>query len=137
MKSITLAVFDKLVKYSWETKLVIALLAFAINYGELCLLWKQDDTNPLTKYVDQLKLLLEICEQETFVSRQETLISGLLEVIMGVTVTVTIFEPNDLTSSSSHDKTPFSENQISTAVYWDVKGIVACSSQSIALVILQ
>ncbi|XXG49629.1 hypothetical protein AAC387_Pa02g3758 [Persea americana] len=137
MKSITLAVFNKLVKYSWETKLVIALLAFAINYGELCLLWKQDDTNPLTKYVDQLKLLLEIREQETFVSRQETLISGLLEVIMGVTVTVTIFEPNDLTSSSSHDKTPFSENQISTAVYWAVKGIVACSSQSIALVNLR
>eukprot|EP00268_Persea_americana_P029687 TRINITY_DN2870_c1_g1_i2.p1 TRINITY_DN2870_c1_g1~~TRINITY_DN2870_c1_g1_i2.p1 ORF type:complete len:101 (-),score=7.34 TRINITY_DN2870_c1_g1_i2:43-345(-) len=100
MKSITLAVFDKLVKYSWKNKLVIALLAFAVNYGELYLLWKQDATNPLTKYVNQLKLLLEI-------------------------------------SYFSHDKTPVFEDQIPTAVYWAVKGIVACSSQSIALVNLQ
>ncbi|RWR74393.1 protein SIEVE ELEMENT OCCLUSION B-like protein [Cinnamomum micranthum f. kanehirae] len=135
MKSITLAVFDKLVKYSWENKLVIALLAFAVNYGELCLLWKLDATNPLTKYVDQLKLLLEICEQETYISRQETLISGLLEVIMRVTMT--IIELNVLSSYFLCDKARLSENQISTAVYLVVKGIVACSSQSIGLVNLQ
>lgn len=33
MKLITAAVFEKLKKYSWEDKPVIALLAFAINYG--------------------------------------------------------------------------------------------------------
>ena len=135
MKSITLAVFDKLVKYSWKNKLVIALLAFAVNYGELYLLWKQDATNPLTKYVDQLKLLLEIREQETLISTQETLISGLLEVIMRVTKT--IIELNDLTSHCPPDKPPFSENQIPFAVYFAVKGMVACSSQSISLVNLQ
>ncbi|RWR74390.1 protein SIEVE ELEMENT OCCLUSION B-like protein [Cinnamomum micranthum f. kanehirae] len=135
MKSITLAVFDKLVKYSWKNKLVITLLAFAINYGELCLLWKQDATNPLTKYVDQLKLLLELCEQENFISRQETLISGLLEVIMHVTKT--IIKLNDHSTYFSRDKTSLSNNQIPNAVYWAVKGIVACSSQSIALVNLQ
>ena len=77
MESITLAVFDKLVKYSWKNKLVIALLAFGVNYRERCLLWKQDATNPLTKYVDQLNLLLEISEQETLISTQETLVRGL------------------------------------------------------------
>ncbi|RWR74391.1 protein SIEVE ELEMENT OCCLUSION B [Cinnamomum micranthum f. kanehirae] len=131
MKSITLAVFDKLVKYSWENKLVIALLAFAVNYGELCLLWKLDATNPLTKYVDQLKLLLEICEQETYISRQETLISGLLEVIMRVTMT--IIELNVLSSYFLCDKARLSRIKSQPLFTWLSKALLLVPHKASAL----
>ncbi|XXG49609.1 hypothetical protein AAC387_Pa02g3744 [Persea americana] len=127
MKSITQAVFNTLVKYSWEDKVVIALAAFAVNYGEFCLLSQLHATNSLAKYVIQLKPLPDISERET-------LISVLLQVV--IDVTKTIIELNDLPSQYiSRDKPPFSEawTQLTTAVYWAVKGIVACSTQSIGL----
>ncbi|RWR74386.1 Sieve element occlusion [Cinnamomum micranthum f. kanehirae] len=127
MKSITQAVFNTLVKYSWEDKVVIALAAFAVNYGEFCFLSQLHSTNPLAKYVVQPKPLPDISERET-------LISILLKVV--IDVTKTIIELNDLPSQYiSRDKPPFSDAwiQLTTAVYWAVKGIVACSSQSIGL----
>ncbi|RWR74382.1 protein SIEVE ELEMENT OCCLUSION B-like protein [Cinnamomum micranthum f. kanehirae] len=127
MKSITQAVFNTLVKYSWEDKVVIALAAFAVNYGEFCLLSQLHSTNPLAKYVVQLKPLPDISERET-------LIGILLKVV--IDVTKTIIELNDLSSQYiSRDKPPFSDAwiQLTTAVYWAIKGIVACSSQSIGL----
>ncbi|KAJ8645901.1 hypothetical protein MRB53_007649 [Persea americana] len=127
MKSITQAVFNTLVKYSWEDKVVIALAAFAVNYGEFCLLSQLHATNPLAKYVVQLKPLPDISERET-------LISILLKLV--IDVTETIIELNDLPSQYiSRDKPPFSDAwiQLTTAVYWAIKGIVACSSQSIGL----
>ena len=126
MKSITLIVFKKLVKYSWEDKPVLALSAFAVNYGEFRLLLQPPPNNPLAKYVDQLKPFTEISEQET-------LIISLLRIV--ICVTQTIIERNELhTPYISCDKPPCFDNQVSTAVYWAVRGIVACSSQSIGFV---
>ncbi|XXG54983.1 hypothetical protein AAC387_Pa03g2728 [Persea americana] len=125
MKSITQAVFNKLMKYTWEDKAVIALAAFAVNYGEFCLLSQLQSGNPLANYVVQLKPLPDVNEQES-------LISGLLEVI--TSVIKIIIQLNDLpTQYISRKEPPFSEPEVSNAVYWVVKGIVACSTQSIGL----
>ncbi|RWR74400.1 protein SIEVE ELEMENT OCCLUSION B-like protein [Cinnamomum micranthum f. kanehirae] len=122
MKSITVAVFDALVKYSWEDKLVIALLAFAVNYGDSCLPRQVDATNPLVKYLVQFKSLPHI--------------SGLINYLMKVVIDVTksIIKLIELHSRYSHyvslDKPPLSLAKFSEDVYWAIKGIVACSSQS-------
>lgn len=127
MKSTIQAVFNTLVKYSWEDKVVIALAAFAVNYGEFCLLSQLHSTNPLAKNVVQLKPLPDI-------SGREPLISALLKVV--IDVAKCIIDLMDLPSQYiSPDKHPFSEalTHIPYAVYWAIKGIVACSSQSIGL----
>ncbi|RWR74394.1 protein SIEVE ELEMENT OCCLUSION B [Cinnamomum micranthum f. kanehirae] len=122
--SITLTLFEKLGSYSWEDKLVLVLSAFAVSYGELCLVSKPPDTNPLAKYVHQLKPLPAISELETF-------ISDLLTVV--IRVTKTIIELNGLPSQYiSRDKTSYTDYELSYAVYWAVRGIVTCCSQSIS-----
>ncbi|KAJ8645930.1 hypothetical protein MRB53_007678 [Persea americana] len=124
IKSITLTLFEKLVRYSWEDKLVLVLSAFAVSYGEFRLLSKPPETNPLAKYVLQLKPLPEI-------SKLETVISELLTVV--INVTKTIIELNGLPSQYiSLDKPAYTDYEVSTAVYWAVRGIVTCSSQSIS-----
>ncbi|XXG49636.1 hypothetical protein AAC387_Pa02g3765 [Persea americana] len=124
IKSITLTLFEKLVRYSWEDKLVLVLSAFAVSYGEFRLVSKPPDTNPLAKYVLQLKPLPEI-------SKLETVISDLLTVV--IYVTKSIIGLNGLPSQYiSLDKPPYTDYEVSTAVYWAVRGIVTCSSQSIS-----
>ena len=124
IKSITLTLFEKLVRYSWEDKLVLVLSAFAVSYGEFRLLSKPPETNPLAKYVLQLKPLPEI-------GKLETVISELLTVV--INVTKTIIELNGLPSQYiSLDKPAYTDYEVSTAVYWAVRGIVTCSSQSIS-----
>ncbi|RWR74398.1 protein SIEVE ELEMENT OCCLUSION B-like protein [Cinnamomum micranthum f. kanehirae] len=89
--SITLTLFEKLGNYSWEDKLVLVLSAFAVSYGEFRLVSKPPDTNPLAKYVHQLKRLPAISELET-------VIIGLLTVV--IRITKTIIELNGLPSST-------------------------------------
>ncbi|KAJ8645918.1 hypothetical protein MRB53_007666 [Persea americana] len=127
LKSITQAVFNTVKKYSWEDKVVIALSAFAVNYGEFCLLLQVHASNSLAKNVVQLKPLPDISEREP-------LISALLKVVMDVAKCIIYLM--DLPSQYiSPDKHPLSEalTYIPYAVYWAIKGIVACSSQSIGL----
>ena len=107
--------------------MVIALAAFAVNYEEFCLLSQLHSTNPLAKNVVQLKPLPDI-------SGRDPLISVLLKVV--IDVAKCIIDLMDLPSQySSPDKHPLSEalTHIPYAVYWAIKGIVACSSQSIGL----
>ncbi|RWR74396.1 protein SIEVE ELEMENT OCCLUSION B-like protein [Cinnamomum micranthum f. kanehirae] len=122
--SITLTLFEKLGNYSWEDKLVLVLSAFAVSYGEFRLVLKPPDTNPLAKYVHQLKRLPAISELET-------VIIGLLTVV--IRITKTIIELNGLPSQYiSRDKTSYTDYELSYAVYWAVRGIVTCCSQSIS-----
>lgn len=127
-KLITLAVFNTLVKYSWDAKLVLALSAFAVSYGEFCLLSHVHATNPLANYVVQLKPLPNIRERLP-------LISALLKVV--IDVAKCIIDLMDLPLQYiSRDSPPLSDalNHIPYAVYWAIKSIVACSSESIGLI---
>lgn len=128
MKSIIQTVFETLVQYSWEDKVAIALAAFAVNYGEFCILLQLHTTNyRLAKYVVHLKPLPEMLERDT-------LIRNLLQVV--TVVTQTIIKLNGLQSPCiSRKEPPLSEaiNEFPTAAYWAVKGIVACSAESMGL----
>lgn len=126
MNLITREVFDMVVKYPWEDKVVLALLAFALKYWEFFHPLQLLATNPIAKYVVQLKQLLHVSEREP-------LISTLLNVVIDVVKSIN--KLNDLPSEYiSRDKPPFSEAPIPTAVCLAIQGIVACSSQSIGLV---
>lgn len=126
MNLITREVFDMVVKYPWEDKVVLALLAFALKYWEFFHPLQLLATNPIAKYVVQLKQLLHVSEREP-------LISTLLNVVIDVVKSIN--KLNDLPSEYiSRDKPPFSEAPIPTTVCLAIQGIVACSSQSIGLV---
>ena len=128
VKTITLAVFNILVKYSWDAKVVLVLSAFAVCFGEFCLLSQLHATNPLAKSVILLKPLPDISERES-------LIHSLLKVV--IDVTKCIISLTSLPSQYiSRDQTPLSEavTSIPNAVYCAVKSIVACASESIGLI---
>lgn len=127
MMAITLAVSSAIVKYAWEDKVVIVLIAFVILYGEHCLLLQLHATNPLAKYVFQLKRLLDISDRETH-------ITGLLKVVIEVADSIIKLQNLD-SYYISRDKSPFSDalTQVPTIVYYAIEAIVACSTQSISL----
>ncbi|KAL7196971.1 hypothetical protein ACSBR1_036897 [Camellia fascicularis] len=56
----TLALFNILSSYSWDAKVVIALAAFSINWGELWLVHQHYQFNPLAEYIASTKEAKEL-----------------------------------------------------------------------------
>ncbi|KAJ4976418.1 hypothetical protein NE237_001524 [Protea cynaroides] len=114
VNSTTVALFKMLSQYSWEMKMVLALAAFALIYGES--LSTADQTNPLAKFIKPLKQL----PGKSKLSKIRSLIHSIVKI------TNKIFDINDsrLVNISTY---------VQTAVSWTVGSIVVCTSQIIGL----
>ncbi|KAF6176950.1 hypothetical protein GIB67_027750 [Kingdonia uniflora] len=131
----TLGLFNILSSYSWDAKVVLALAAFGVNYGEFWLVAELYPTNHLAKSVALLKQLPDILEHsETLKPRFEAL-KNLIKAMLDVTKCIIEFK--ELPPQYISSETPVMSMalaHIPAAVYWTIRSIVACSSQIIGLI---
>lgn len=131
----TLAIFNLLSSYSWDAKLVLALSAFAVNYGEFWLVAQLYLTNPLAKGVALLKQLPDILERADALNPKFVALNNLIMATLDVAKCIVEFK--ELPSQYITPDTPemlTATAHIPTAVYWTIRSIVACASQITGLI---
>lgn len=126
----TVSILNMLTNYSWDAKLVLALSACALNYGEFWLLAQNYTTNQLAKSVAILRQLLEIMERTSMLNARFDEINNLVKVMLDITRCIVEFRelpPQYITSDVAALSMALAH--IPVAVYWTIRGIVACGSQ--------
>lgn len=130
-----MSLFNNLSSYSWDAKVVLALAAFAVNYGEFWLVADLYTTHPLAKSVALLKQLPDIFEHSELLKPRFEALRTLIKAMLDVTNCIVL-----LTEIPSQYLTPDTPplsvawNHIPAAVYWTVRSVVACASQIIGLI---
>lgn len=131
----TMAIFNMVTNYAWDAKVVLALAAFAVYYGEFWLVAQLFPTNSLAKSVAILKQLPEILERSDALKPKYEAISNLIRAMINVTKCIVEF--NELPQQYITPDTPAYESTdalIPTAAYWIIRSIVACTSQIMGLI---
>ncbi|XP_050270978.1 protein SIEVE ELEMENT OCCLUSION B-like [Quercus robur] len=126
----TVAIFNMVSHYGWDAKLVLALAAFGLNYGEFWLLAQIYSTNQLAKAMAILKQVPGIIEHAVPLKPRFDALNELIRTILEVTWCVIEFR--DLPSIYITTDVPALASaltHIPTAVYWTIRSIVACASQ--------
>lgn len=130
----TLAIFHLLSSYSWDAKVVLALSAFAVNYGEFWLVAQLYLTNPLAKGIALLKQLPDIIERSAVLKPKFEALNNLIRATLDVAKCIVEFKelPSQYISPDAPEMLSATAH-IPTAVYWTVRSIVACATQIIGL----
>jgi hypothetical protein len=129
------AICNLLSSYSWDAKVVLALAAFAVNYGEFWLVAQLYSSNPLAKGLAILKQLPEILEYTDTLKPKFEALTNLIKAMLDVTKCIVEFkelpsqyitpDTSELVTANAH---------IPIAVYWTIRSIVACASQIMGLI---
>ncbi|KAK2636630.1 hypothetical protein Ddye_031422 [Dipteronia dyeriana] len=131
----TLGFFNTLARYSWDAKVVLAMAAFALNYGEFWFVAQLYPTDPLAKSVGLLKQLPDILKRtDTLQSKFEAL-SNLIKAMLDVAKCIIEFK--ELPAQYIAPDTPemvTATAHIPTAVYWTIRSIVVCATQIMGLI---
>ncbi|KAJ7956134.1 protein SIEVE ELEMENT OCCLUSION B-like [Quillaja saponaria] len=125
----TMVLFNTLSSYSWHAKVVLALAAFAVNFGELWLIAQLCAPHPLAKSVALLKPLPDIIENSHSLRPQFEALSKLIKASIEVTKCIVQFK--ELPSQYISENTPpmsIASASIPIAAYWTIRSIVACAS---------
>ncbi|XP_030496787.2 protein SIEVE ELEMENT OCCLUSION B [Cannabis sativa] len=133
--TITMEILNIIKHYGWDSKVLLALVAFAVTFGEFRLVLQQYSTNPLAKAVAILKQLPELLEHSGALKPKLDALYDLIKEIIDVTKKIVDFydlprneyftaESPELLAAASH---------IPTAVYWTIRSIVVSSTQILAL----
>ncbi|XP_043704887.1 protein SIEVE ELEMENT OCCLUSION B-like [Telopea speciosissima] len=133
--STTVALFSTLSSFSWDAKVVLALAAFAVNYGEFWLVAELYGTHPLAKSIALLKQLPDVFEQSNLLRPKFEALRDLIKAMLDVTKCIVQF--NELPSqyiSADQPLMSVAATHIPTAVYWTIRSVVACASQIIGLI---
>lgn len=131
----TVALFNTLSSYMWDAKVVIALAAFSVNYGEFWLVAQLYPSNPLAKSVALLKQLPDVLERSDSLKPKFEALTTLIKAMLDVTKCIVEF--TELPSQYITADTPelvIATAHIPTAVYWTIRSIVACASQIMNLI---
>ncbi|KAH7851801.1 hypothetical protein Vadar_016645 [Vaccinium darrowii] len=126
----TVSLLNLLSSYAWDAKLVITLAAFALNYGEFWLLAQIYSSNQLAKSMAILKQLPHIMEQSGPLKPRFDALNDLIRAMLDLTWTIVAFK--DLPSAYVTQDVPAyaaANNIIPMAVYWTMRGVVACAAQ--------
>lgn len=133
--STAMAVFHILSTYTWDAKAVMVLAALAVNYGEFWLTVQLHAVNPLAESLALLKQMPEIIQHTDVLKARFDAINNLIRATLDITKSIVEFNelPSDYISADTPDMT-LAMTHIPTAVYWVVRGVVACISQTIGLI---
>ncbi|PQQ17731.1 protein SIEVE ELEMENT OCCLUSION B [Prunus yedoensis var. nudiflora] len=127
----TLAILNKVSNYSWESKAVLALAAFALEYGEFWLLANIRQSDLLAKSLAILKRVPVLLKPADLQKRQQAVIE--LNVLIKTTLQVIecIFELEKLSTSDQKDVPALADamDHIPVDVYWSIITIVACATK--------
>ncbi|KAI3433150.1 uncharacterized protein J3R85_007370 [Psidium guajava] len=126
----TVNIFNILTNYTWDAKVVIALAAFSVNYGEFWMLAQLYPTNYLAKAVATLKQLPETLEHMDILKPRFEALAGLITAVMDLTKCIIKFQqlPPQYISPDAPELLTATAH-IPTAAYWIIRSIVACASQ--------
>ncbi|GFY87291.1 sieve element occlusion amino-terminus protein [Actinidia rufa] len=130
----TFSLFNMLSSYSWDAKLVLALAAFALNYGEFWLLAQIYSSNQLAKSMATLKQLPVIMEHSGTLKPRFDTLDNLIKAMLELTRCIVAFK--ELPSTYvAHDVPALTTAMatVPTAVYWTIRGIIACATQITSL----
>lgn len=131
----TMAIFNMISAYSWDAKLVLALAAFGVNYGEFSLMIQLYSRNPLAKSVALLKQLPDMMVHSNALKTQFDALHNLIVAMVDVTKCIIQFSelpPQYISSETPPLSTALTH--IPTAVYWTIRSIVSCASQIASLI---
>ncbi|XP_074576161.1 protein SIEVE ELEMENT OCCLUSION B-like [Curcuma longa] len=131
----TFAVFNSLSHYTWDAKVVLALAAFAVSYGEFWLTTQLHTVNPLAKSVALLKQSPDILEHAEALKPRFDALNNLTKAMLDVAKCIIQFKelPSEYISPDTPDMASAMAH-IPTAVYWTIRSVVACSSQIVGLI---
>lgn len=128
--SSAISILEMLGNYSWDAKVVIALAAFAVTYGELWLVMLLSDSNPLARSVAVLKQTPEISEIKGVLKAQFAPLNELIKVMVDVAKSLMEFRMLPSKYISPEDAPlATSVNQVALATYWTVRSVVAAGAQ--------
>ncbi|ESW31677.1 hypothetical protein PHAVU_002G258300 [Phaseolus vulgaris] len=125
----TMGILSMLSGYSWDAKVVIALAAFAANFGEFWLVAQLYATNRLAKSVAKLKHIHETLEQVDDLGLKFETINNLFKAMLDVTNYIVQF--HELPSRYIHPEAPemlTASILFPGAVYWTIRSILFCAS---------
>ncbi|KAL1804509.1 hypothetical protein DCAR_0936160 [Daucus carota subsp. sativus] len=125
----TVSLFNTLSSYPWDAKVVVALAAFAVIYGEFWLVAQLYPTNPLAKSVAHLKQLPDIMERAESLKPKFEALGGLIKAMLDLTKCIVEFKslPSQYISQDTPEMVTATAH-IPIAVYWTIRSIVACAS---------
>ncbi|KAL9666730.1 hypothetical protein QQ045_001068 [Rhodiola kirilowii] len=131
----TIAIFNTLTSYTWDAKVVLALAAFAVIYGEFWLVAQLYPTNPLAKSIAVMKQLPETLERVDMLKPKFEALTNLINAMMEVTKSIIEFQelPPQYISQDTPEMAAATAH-IPTAVYWTIRSIVACAAQIMGLI---
>ncbi|XP_039133082.1 protein SIEVE ELEMENT OCCLUSION B-like [Dioscorea cayenensis subsp. rotundata] len=131
----TLALLQSLSSYTWDAKLVLVLAAFTMRYGEFWLTTQLHTVNPLAKPLAQLKQLPNILEQTNILKPRFDAINNLIKAMLDVAKCIVEFRelPSEYISYDAPDMA-MALAHIPIAVYWTIRGAIACTSQIVGLI---
>ncbi|XVE67808.1 hypothetical protein DITRI_Ditri09bG0018300 [Diplodiscus trichospermus] len=126
----TMSILNTVSDYPWDAKLVIALSAFALNYGEFWLLAQSYTSNPLAKNLAMLKQVPEVLRQSNMLKSQFDTIKNLISATLDIAKC--LIEFMELPSKYiTADVTAMLEamDRIPVAIYWTIRSMLASASQ--------
>ncbi|KAJ0905721.1 putative sieve element occlusion [Helianthus annuus] len=132
--SIALSLFHTVGNYHWDAKLALILAAFALNYGEFWLLAQIYSSNQLAKSMAVLRQVPMIMEHSAPLKPKFDALNRLIHSVLELTQCIIQFK--ELPSMYVSYEVPAMAralNIVPTAVYWNVRGIIACAAQITSL----
>ncbi|KAK9061695.1 hypothetical protein SSX86_018878 [Deinandra increscens subsp. villosa] len=129
-----LSLFHTVGNFHWDAKLALILAAFALNYGEFWLLAQIYSSNQLAKSMAILRQVPMIMEHSAPLKPRFDALNKLIHSV--IELTRCIMEFKELPSSYVSAEVPAMARALQavpTAVYWNVRGIIACAAQITSL----
>lgn len=129
-----LALFHTVGNFHWDAKLVLTLSAFALNYGEFWLLAQIYSSNQLARSMAILRQVPMIMENSAPLKPRFDILNKLIRSVLELTQCIMQFK--ELPSMYVTTDVPAMAralNTLPTAVYWNVRGIIACAAQITSL----
>ncbi|CAK9180442.1 unnamed protein product [Ilex paraguariensis] len=133
----TVSVLQHLIlSYKWDAKMVLVLSALAVKYGEFWLLVHFHTTNPLAKSVAILKLLPETLEHQSLLKPRFDAIRMLIKAMVDLAYCILRFNdlPPQYFATENIPAVSAFEAHTPIAVYWTIRGVVACAAQIASLI---
>ncbi|XP_062168361.1 protein SIEVE ELEMENT OCCLUSION B-like [Alnus glutinosa] len=127
----TLSILNKLSNYSWDTKAVLTLAAFALDYGEFWLLAQSQSTDQLAKSVGTLRRVSVLLKRPTLQKHRQALIELNTVIKSTLEVIECIFELEKLSNYDTKDVPALSTgmDHIPVDVFWAIVTVVASTTQ--------
>ncbi|KAJ0074928.1 hypothetical protein Patl1_33441 [Pistacia atlantica] len=121
-----MGILEILGRYEWDAKVVLALLAFAFNFGDFLVMAQPYSSNPLLKSVPLLKELPKTQERVDTFKPKIVELSNLIKAALNMTKCI-------VECIEFESRNAIYGEDIVSAVYWTIQSIVGCASQILGL----